>query len=517
MCRKFYLIILTILLQCSVHAQKVSKESADEVYKNIITAIGNSTPVPPKLEFKESTKNPASFNPFKKRITIEEKVLEICYFFGQDSLNALAYILSHELAHSYCRHGWHTQFAALDFSNQIDEDLESFEKRIDNETQADVYAGFFSHIAGYNAIDVAGDFLKKIYSEYELPDSIPGYPSFQERLIIIESNQAEFEKLKRVYDSALISFSLGQYDYSIDLYNMILNQGFTSREIYNNLGLCYVYQALDIKSEEGMEGVVFPFKLDLESRLQVDASVRDLSNNNLIVQLLNYAIDNFKISLKLSPDYSLPKENIFYSQALLKELGVDVDFIYEDVDILELDNVCEYCVSGVFNSVSGKSNKALKYFSRGAKADCQICSYNLNNDFENELKVAIPQSEELEYNGFDIYCKDFRKNDCDIYINTKNSVSLCFNANENFNSILIKVKDRGDKKCISLIEVTNGVIEGDPKVLIGGTVDDFFSEHNNYEIYTSGSQTYYNIKSKRISYLVEDKQIKAGYYYERID
>ena len=161
MCRKFYLIILTILLQCSVHAQKVSKESAVEVYKNIITAIGNSTPVPPILEFKESTKNPASFNPFKKKITIEEKVLEICYFFGQDSLNALAYILSHELAHSYCRHGWHTQFAALDFSNQIDEDLESFEKRIDNETQADVYAGFFSHIAGYNALDVAGDFLNK--------------------------------------------------------------------------------------------------------------------------------------------------------------------------------------------------------------------------------------------------------------------------------------------------------------------------------------------------------------------
>ena len=167
---------------------------------------------------------------------------------------------------------------------------------------------------------------KHLIKRESLKKELKNVTSFQERLIIIESNQSEFEKLKRVYDSALISFSLGQYDYSIHLYNMILNQGFTSREIYNNLGLCYVYQALDIKSEEGMEGVVFPFKLDLESRLQVDALVRDLSNNNLIVQLLNYAIDNFKISLKLSPSYSLPKENIFYSQALLKELGVDVDF-----------------------------------------------------------------------------------------------------------------------------------------------------------------------------------------------
>ena len=235
MCRKFNLLVLSILLQYSVQAQKVSKESAVEVYENIITAIGNSSPIPPILEFKESNSNPASFNPFKKKITIEEKVLEICYFFGPDSLNALAYILSHELAHSYCRHGWHTQFAALDFSNQIDEDLASFEKRIDNETQADVYAGFFSHIAGYNALDIAGDFLKKVYSEYDLPDSIPGYPSFKERLLIIESNKAEFLKLKRVYDSALVSFSLGQYDYSISLYNLILNHAFISNELGQGL------------------------------------------------------------------------------------------------------------------------------------------------------------------------------------------------------------------------------------------------------------------------------------------
>ena len=162
----------------------------------------------------------------------------------------MAYILAHELAHSYCRHGWHTQFAALDFSNQTDEKVESLEQRIDDETQADIYAGFFSHIAGYDALNHAQAFLKEIYNSYDLPDTIAGYPSFDERVEIIETNKHVFEQLKVCYDTALNTFVLGQYDYSLKLFNYILNEGFTSREIFNNVGLCYVYEALDTGIEQ---------------------------------------------------------------------------------------------------------------------------------------------------------------------------------------------------------------------------------------------------------------------------
>ena len=82
---------------------------------------------------------------------------------------------------------------------------------------------------------------------------------------------------------------------------------------------------------------------------------------------------------------------------------------------------------------------------------------------------------------------------------------------------MIKVNNRGDRKCISLIEVTEGFIEGIEDIAIGDQVSKLTSLFPNSELYVAGNQTFYNIKSKRISYRVENDIIQSGYYYERID
>ena len=128
-----------------VHSQGVHESTAFKVYEDLVVAVGNVHPRAPRLVLKNSKRNPASFNPFTKEISLERKVLEICHSFGPDSLSALAYILGHELAHSYCEHGWQTKFAGLDFSNEVDQKLESIEQRVDDETEADLKAGFYAH------------------------------------------------------------------------------------------------------------------------------------------------------------------------------------------------------------------------------------------------------------------------------------------------------------------------------------------------------------------------------------
>ena len=123
------LVLLFIILSLSGNAQQISEISAHKVYDQIIDAIGNNNPRSPKLVFKDSERNPASYSPKKKIITIENKVLEICHSFGEDSLNALSYILAHELGHHYRNHGWMSQYASLEFSDALDGQNKTPEQR----------------------------------------------------------------------------------------------------------------------------------------------------------------------------------------------------------------------------------------------------------------------------------------------------------------------------------------------------------------------------------------------------
>ena len=70
------------------------------------------------------------------------------------------------------------------------------------------------------------------------------YPTLAQRKAIIDQNKSDFGELRDIFDLANILMSVGQYDFAQELYQNIIDKGFTSREIYNNLGLCYVYEAL---------------------------------------------------------------------------------------------------------------------------------------------------------------------------------------------------------------------------------------------------------------------------------
>ena len=273
MIRRFGIIIF-IFSVFGVSAQQITPKSAHKVYDQIIDAIGNNNPRSPKLVFKDSERNPASYSPKKKTITIENKVLEICYSFGKDSLNALSYILAHELGHHYRNHGWMSQYASLEFSDALDNQNKTPEQRESYEIESDIYAGFYAHIAGYDALTVADSFLDAIYKSYSLPHDLKNYPTLKERKAIIGQNKSNFEELRDIFDLANIVMSIGQYDYAQELYQYIIDKGFTSREIYNNLGLCYVYEALALDVEDAYFNLLIPFKIDLSTRLESNGLTR---------------------------------------------------------------------------------------------------------------------------------------------------------------------------------------------------------------------------------------------------
>ena len=498
------------------NSQQVSEVTAIEIFDNIIHVIGNNNPRPPSLIFKSSTSNPASYSPSRNRIQIEYKVLEICYSFGKDSLNALAYILAHEIGHHYQNHGWDTQYASLDFSDKINKIEEDNQQRVDDETQADVYAGFYAHLAGYNALSVAEEFLGKIYKEYSLPSSLPNYPTLSERKKIINKNKLDFEQLRIIFDVGNIAMSLGQYNYAQELFEYILNKGFTSREIYNNLGLCYAYEALDLDIEDNYN-VVFPFKMDLSSRLSEKEVTRNMSSHQKAIQLLNNANKEFNTALELDPSYSLSKENIFYSQIALSHLGEDVSFQFTADDICLIDNVCKTCVNGHLSLINNKSNKAKKYFKKGSN-HCNICSTNI--DFKSKKIINQEENINMDFSshGIDLYCIDFRSDDCDIY-NKLGSLKMCV-SNESYGQLIkLKRKVSGRSSCVSLVEFSSkeNQIKNNVNIYIDDSVDEILNNYQNLRIINTGHKKYISIVGKQITFETRDNTVTKWYYYEDIN
>ena len=89
--------------------------TAQRVFDDLVRAIGDGRTAP-KLRLVASGSGGALkvawYSPKKNRLTIEEKAFDLAAAMGADSLNALAALIGHELAHFYKDHGW-----AGDFGN----------------------------------------------------------------------------------------------------------------------------------------------------------------------------------------------------------------------------------------------------------------------------------------------------------------------------------------------------------------------------------------------------------------
>ena len=146
-----------------------------------------------------------------------------------------------------------------------------------------------------------------------MPTNIRNYPTLEQRKLIIDKNISDFNELKQIFDLANLNLSIGNYDISRELYYYILNYGFTSREIYTNLGMSYIYEALDMGFEANELKILIPFRTDLNSRLSSASKSRSINIEYLILNLLNKAKNEFSLALNLDSNYEPAIHNLFYS------------------------------------------------------------------------------------------------------------------------------------------------------------------------------------------------------------
>ena len=257
-----YIILLSSLVSFFIesNAQDSRFSDAQQVWSDLVKTSGIKYDFEPELRVVDSETNPAYYS--NGIIHIEEKLLKLLNdSLGGRNSDGLAYVLSHELAHHNRQHVWN-HFAKTAVRNT---DARLYENRlsisIENESVADLDAGMNSHIAGYSSLDVSSRILDLIYSSYDLPDSIPGYPTLGDRKAIQEKRLEQFKDLSVFYDVALMALQIGDVDYAIKALKNVLRSGYKSYEVYELLAYSYFMRAKSALPFKNLEMWAFPIKL----------------------------------------------------------------------------------------------------------------------------------------------------------------------------------------------------------------------------------------------------------------
>lgn len=366
------LLFILIILSNLTYAQNCEKR-VKEIFNDLIEGIGNNSIYPPTLEFSDEERSVATMGNYT--ITVERKVINI--FCGQDNFDdKLAYILGHELAHHYLSHSWMAN-TGLGYSSSIGNYIEenspmySKDQRKLSESQADLYAGFYGMISGYNTLANAKQTLESVYDAYKLPKVISGYPSYDERIEIIDSKIDNANDLALVFEMGNILLLNKNYELSKYCYEFILKQ-FNSREIYNNLGLSYLLYGVSI-SDESINSLLFPISLDQTTRAKVSVTRSgDLTYNP--TQMFEVALKQFIKAQNLDSKYQPVKQNIIVAEfLLLGNYKSRVDFIKSRS---ELDSKLITDLKVINMIIEEKSLKKIK---KAAKKGSTISELNILN------------------------------------------------------------------------------------------------------------------------------------------
>ena len=361
---------------------------ASQVYTDLVRARGDHR-FPPKLRIQrngfESKMKAAWFELGKwKAINIDENVYDLCRSFGTDSLNALAFVLGHELSHFYDRHDWGADFgnafADLTVGKTIQELHLTPKRKVELETEADTRGGFYGYVAGYNTLGIAGDLLSAIYHAYNWDEQMVGYPSLAERKAIALASQDSLARLVPIFEAGNHLLTLKAYEEAAQLFYHLV-QAFPSREIWNNLGVARALGAIKLFMPGEVE-FAYPLEFDADSRLSLGtakgaSSEQEERRNRLLAEAGNA----FKKSKELDPRYATAFVNLACVLDLRGRYNAALGEAEEALEIATKDNLVgaisnALLVRGITNAHRNDRENALTDF-RAAAQTSPLGAFNL--------------------------------------------------------------------------------------------------------------------------------------------
>jgi len=285
---------------------------AEEVRNKLVEAYGEDLASAPAILITDKNLPIANYKSRIKLITLERSVFDFCRSFQQDSLDALAFIIGHELSHHY-REQRGTFGFARDCLSNTELSVRSEER------QADIWGAFTAFLAGYKTIEILPKIIERLYLDFGLDKKIKNYPDFSEReqtdLVVFE----EVQKMIELHKAGAWLIALGEYDLATANYEYIA-QFYPSKEIHNNLGVSYALQAIYFTGN-AIDKFIYPLTLDWSTPLSHIKKSRGDGNLNIGEMavrrdLLGKAIVPLITIKKQNKNYLLSQLNLINAYAL---------------------------------------------------------------------------------------------------------------------------------------------------------------------------------------------------------
>lgn len=371
------------------------REIARQVYEDLVEARGDARLPVPEFTLDPEAAFVAWMKPGARTIGLEELAYEVCRSFGADSLNAMAALLAHEVTHYYERHGWIRNFMEEKPALAANKKEDRAEPGLLYEIQADYLGGFLAYSAGYPTFSIMPELLERLYSAYGYPtEESDAYPSLSERRERAELADDKVRDLTDVFNTATLLTIIEAYSDARQYLNYVLDN-FQSRELYNNLGVITVLEALSYFNPEEVP-LGLPLELDAGSRLQ-EGGLRAAESYEERVrirrQLLNEANRYFGQAAGMDEMYPAALINLGCVSYLLGEEEDAAFYARRAARLAELLNrntalADAWVLEGLIRFEAGKRSEAIQFFEKAAVLNSPVAQ--VNTATLKETAEAIP-------------------------------------------------------------------------------------------------------------------------------
>lgn len=368
----FFLFIVSVNIQAQTFAEK--QITVQKVFDNLVNAYGNSKAAPRLILLPNTQKERVVAvygNTPQPTIKVDEQLFDICQKLKSDSLNALATIISHELAHYYNDHTFCTDYAFATKNKLLLN--ASKESKIEKETKADRDGLFYAMTAGYQPLQSFETVLNSIYKTYKLPATLPGYPSLMERIKMINYQTGEVKDLQAVYNAGLTLLYLDELPAAADCFGY-LSMYFPSREVYNNLGVATFLQAVQNNSGDTLN-LIYPIDIDPVSRLYGNNIRGAGTQSKNYKELLKDAKRYFEKAQSLDPQYFPGYINLACTNTALGNYDMALGNLNEAVELKNKNELPILHLKAIINAKQNKMKEAIILFKKIEKQQ-SLAAYN---------------------------------------------------------------------------------------------------------------------------------------------
>ena len=370
-----------------------------EVFDRLVTAYARIEPSIPRLQIVPGHSGKAETT-HDGRILIDEGMIEVCRKMGKDSMDAMAFIIGHELAHHYNHHFWASHFGtafADERWGQMIDSLGSEEEFIQfYETQADDFGLFFAYVAGYQPFGISEKLYRTIYETFGLPDKLKGYPALEERIRIAAMAEERVAKLVPIFKAGkylyiLSSAEEGKYKEMLlgksrECFEALVDRKMVNREIFNNLGVVYLQLALAILDKQEYP-YNYPVVFDEDSRIIKDYGSATGTKGHgwadveaRAMQYLGNALRYLDQATDLDPSYGIGYLNQCIGYFLSKQ-QFDADYYLEKARMAALANRDDMLLAACMEMeaimlTSADVNRAITVFNKAEKLGSPLSATN---------------------------------------------------------------------------------------------------------------------------------------------